>query len=51
LKQLMPAEPEANGLLALMLHCEARRDARFACNRDFVPLDQQDTSRWSQPTI
>jgi RNA polymerase sigma-70 factor (ECF subfamily) len=28
LSQLMPAEPEGQGLLALMLHCEARRDAR-----------------------
>ena len=27
--QLMPTEPEAHGLLALMLHCEARHGARF----------------------
>ena len=48
LVQLMPAEPEALGLLALMLHCEARRAARFKDHGEFVPLDQQDTSRWSQ---
>ncbi len=28
--QLMPREPEAHGLLALMLHCQARREARYA---------------------
>ncbi len=46
LVQLMPAEPEALGLLALMLHCEARREARFSSTGEFVPLDQQDTTRW-----
>jgi RNA polymerase sigma factor (sigma-70 family) len=51
LVQLMPAEPEALGLLALMLHCEARRAARYTSNGEFVPLDEQDTSRWSQPMI
>jgi RNA polymerase sigma-70 factor (ECF subfamily) len=47
LVQLMPAEPEALGLLALMLHCEARREARFSSTGEFMPLDQQDTTRWS----
>jgi RNA polymerase sigma factor (sigma-70 family) len=47
LVQLMPAEPEALGLLALMLHCEARREARFSSTGEFIPLDQQDTARWS----
>ena len=42
LVQLMPAEPEALGLLALMLHCEARRAARYTSEGEFVPLDQQD---------
>jgi len=51
LVQLMPAEPEAHGLLALMLHCEARRAARYTSNGEFVPLDQQDTALWSQPMI
>jgi RNA polymerase sigma-70 factor, ECF subfamily len=44
--ELMPAEPEALGLLALMLHCEARREARFSSAGEFIPLDQQDTTRW-----
>ncbi len=51
LAQLMPAEPEAHGLLALMLHCEARRAARYTNNGKYVPLDQQDAARWSQPMI
>ena len=48
LVQLMPREPEARGLLALMLHCEARRSARFTSEGRFVPLDLQDTRLWSQ---
>jgi RNA polymerase sigma-70 factor, ECF subfamily len=48
LVQLMPTEPEAHGLLALMLHCEARREARYTGKGEFVPLDQQDPARWSQ---
>jgi RNA polymerase sigma factor (sigma-70 family) len=48
LTQLMPREPEAYGLLALMLHCEARREARYTSDGKFAPLDQQDTSLWSQ---
>jgi RNA polymerase sigma-70 factor (ECF subfamily) len=51
LTQLMPREPEAHGLLALMLHCEARRGARYTGDREFVPLDQQDTALWSQSMI
>lgn len=51
LAQLMPTEPEALGLLALMLHCDARRKARYTSNGEFVPLDKQDTTRWCQPMI
>jgi RNA polymerase sigma-70 factor (ECF subfamily) len=51
LVQLMPAEPEAWGLLALMLHCEARRAARYTSEGAFVPLDRQDTLLWSAPMI
>jgi RNA polymerase sigma-70 factor (ECF subfamily) len=51
LVQLMPREPEAHGLLALMLHCEARRAARYASQGEFVPLDQQDTALWSRPLM
>jgi RNA polymerase sigma-70 factor (ECF subfamily) len=48
---LMPDEPEALGLLSLMLHCEARRDARLSDKGDFIPLDQQDPARWSRSMI
>ena len=51
LVQLMPDEPEAHGLLALMLHCEARSAARYTTDGEFVPLDQQDTLLWSQAMI
>ncbi|CAN1208953.1 DUF6596 domain-containing protein [Tumidithrix helvetica PCC 7403] len=49
--QLMPQEPEARGLLALMLYCEARRDARRTASGAYIPLLQQDIKLWSQPTI
>jgi RNA polymerase sigma factor (sigma-70 family) len=51
LVDLMPAEPEAHGLLALMLHCEARRAARYTSSGEFVPIDQQDTALWSRPMM
>lgn len=51
LVELMPAEPEARGLLALMLHCEARRAARYGSSGEFVPLDRQDTALWSRPLM
>ncbi len=51
LVQLMPSEPEAHGLFALMLHCEARRAARYTSEGEFVPLGQQDTALWSQPMM
>ncbi len=51
LVELMPNEPEAHGLLALMLHCEARRAARYNHRGEFVPLDRQDTQLWSAPMI
>lgn len=51
LVQLLPNEPEAHGLFALMLHCEARRDARATRDGEFVPLDRQDSALWSRPMI
>ena len=45
LAELMPDEPEAHGLLALMLINDARRDARFA-DGDRRALDDQDRSLW-----
>src|SRR4029077_10873840 len=41
LSQLMPGEPEVQGLLALMLHCEARRSARRGPDGRYVPLSDQ----------
>lgn len=49
--QLMPGEPEPRGLLALMLHCEARRDARRNAAGAYVPLSEQDPARWSRSLI
>jgi len=43
---LMPDEPEALGLLALMLHAEARRVARRNSSGDYVPLADQDPGLW-----
>ena len=45
LAELMPDEPEAHGLLALMLLNDARRDARFA-GETVVLLRDQDRSLW-----
>ncbi len=47
LLRLMPAEPEVRGLLALMLHCEARKEARRGPAGEYVPLSEQDARRWS----
>jgi predicted RNA polymerase sigma factor len=49
--QLVPNEPEARGLLALMLYCEARREARRTADGAYIPLSQQDTRLWIQPII
>ena len=48
---LLPGEPEARGLLALMLYAEARRDARRSAAGDFVPLADQDVARWNAAMI
>jgi predicted RNA polymerase sigma factor len=48
---LMPDEPEALGLLALLLHAEARRPARRSACGDFIPLAQQDPALWNAPLI
>jgi RNA polymerase sigma-70 factor (ECF subfamily) len=45
--ELLPNEPEGLGLLALMLHAEARRHARRTREGDYVPLAQQDSSLWN----
>ncbi|MEQ1684381.1 MAG: DUF6596 domain-containing protein [Burkholderiaceae bacterium] len=43
---LMPDEPEALGLLALMLHAQARRAARRDAEGGYVPLAEQDPTLW-----
>ena len=48
---LLPKEPEPQGLLALMLYCEARRPARRAANGSFVPLRRQDARLWRRDMI
>jgi RNA polymerase sigma-70 factor (ECF subfamily) len=51
LSRLMPDEPEAMGLLALMLLHDARRVARTDEAGDLVPLEEQDRSRWDAGKI
>ena len=48
---LLPEEPEALGLLALMLHAQARRDARRDAQGEYVPLAEQDASLWDTALI
>jgi len=48
---LLPDDPEAKGLLALMLHCEARRAARRDADARFVPLHRHDMALWDQAMI
>jgi RNA polymerase sigma-70 factor (ECF subfamily) len=43
---LLPKEPEALGLLALMLYARARRPARRDAAGEYVPLSEQDPARW-----
>jgi RNA polymerase sigma-70 factor (ECF subfamily) len=51
LVSLLPEEPEALGLLALMLYAEARRAARRTADGEYVPLDEQDVSTWDAGLI
>jgi RNA polymerase sigma-70 factor (ECF subfamily) len=51
LLEQMPGEAEVQGLLALMLHCEARRAARRDQDGRYVPLSEQDPKLWSPPLI
>jgi RNA polymerase sigma-70 factor (ECF subfamily) len=48
---LMPEEPEATGLLALMLLQHSRRDARTDELGELVLLEDQDRSRWDHDMI
>jgi len=49
--ELLPANAEARGLLALMLLTDARRAARLTAAGDLVPLDDQDRSLWNRARI
>jgi RNA polymerase sigma-70 factor, ECF subfamily len=51
LTELLPGEPEAWGLLALMLYAEARRPARRNHAGEFVPLTKQQTALWDSSMI
>ncbi len=48
---LLPDEPEAKGMLALMLYAEARRQARRDTDGAYVPLEAQDIELWDEPQI
>ncbi len=49
--RLAPDEPEAMGLLALMLYAHSRREARRDALGRYVPLTEQDTGAWDQAAI
>jgi RNA polymerase sigma-70 factor (ECF subfamily) len=51
LARLMPDEPEAAGLLALMLLHDARRATRLDATGDVVTLEDQDRGRWDRDEI
>jgi RNA polymerase sigma-70 factor (ECF subfamily) len=51
LVQLLPDQPEALGVLALMLLHDSRRDARVGEDGALVPLEEQDRSRWDRAKI
>ncbi|WP_318843165.1 RNA polymerase sigma factor [Myceligenerans pegani] len=51
LAAVVPDDPEAAGLLALMLLHHARRAARFDAGGELVPLDRQDRSLWDTAMI
>jgi RNA polymerase sigma-70 factor (ECF subfamily) len=49
--ELLPNEPEPLGLLALMLHAEARRPARRTESGEYVPLAEQNPALWDAGMI
>jgi RNA polymerase sigma-70 factor (ECF subfamily) len=51
LTQLMPDEPEAAGLLALMLLHDSRRETRVSADGVLVTLEDQDRTRWDHAQI
>jgi predicted RNA polymerase sigma factor len=51
LAELLPGEPEVLALAALVCLSEARRPARRTADGAFIPLDEQDTTRWDTALI
>ncbi|WP_432856481.1 RNA polymerase sigma factor [Amycolatopsis sp. CA-161197] len=51
LLELMPAEPEIEGLLALLLLQHSHRGARLDADGDLVTLEDQDRARWDAAAI
>jgi RNA polymerase sigma-70 factor (ECF subfamily) len=49
--ELLPRDPEALGLLALMLHAEARRHARRSSDGEYIPFAVQDPALWDGAMI
>jgi RNA polymerase sigma-70 factor (ECF subfamily) len=49
--KMLPDEPEAKALLAIMLYAEARRDARRDAEGCYVPMDLQDVALWDKDQI
>lgn len=47
----LPNEPEAHGLLALMLYCESRKASRYSEDGTYLPLKQQDKAQWARAQI
>lgn len=48
---LLPDQPEARGMLALMLYADARRAARRGADASYIPLEAQDTTLWDDSQI
>ena len=48
---LLPDQPEAKGMLALMFYAQARRPARRTDDGAFVPLEAQDVALWDRDAL
>ena len=51
ISNMLPEEPEARALLAMMLYAEARRNARRDAHGCYVPIDLQDVELWDRIQI
>ncbi len=49
--EMLPDQPEAKGLMALMLYCEARRPARRDRSGTYVPLSAQPRDQWLEELV